>query len=686
MIRLRHLEPGMRALLPRARGRMLDRPPVLLAAVELLGIVAIAGAVAFSVSSATANTSTSLNPVADTWVTSAAPSSANGSNHNLRVDGSPKMTAYLRFDLRSVSGTVTAASLQLFADSSSSAGISVHPVASTNWSEAGTTYATAPAMGSASSSSGPVASGQTVRVQVASMVAPGNLVSFGVTDNNGTEISFESREGAHPPVLVVTLGSVATVATVAPTSVPTVPPTAAPTTAPTAAPTDPTPPPTAAPTAAPTVAPSVEPSVGPTAAPTVAPTASPAPPAGGPTSTNPVRAAFYYPWFPESWTQNRVYPYTNYHPSAGSYDERSSTVVASQIKAMQYGKIQVGIASWWGQGSQTDAKIPTLLSTANGTGFKWALYFELEGTTNPSASSIARDLAYINSHYGSNPNLYKINGRPVVFVYGGPDDNCSTATRWAQANASKADYVVLKVFPGYGCARQPDQWHQYSPSVAEDHQAGRAFAIGPGFWQKGKAVRLARDPSRWVKTSRTWSPRANPGNSSPRSTNGERALPSSPRRSGQVPVATAATWTPSTTTSRRQLRTPVPPCLRPSAWASAWVSEPRLGSVSASVSALALAWKWEPGSATPLEWGLPRPSSSESSLALVWGTASDSASGKPPGSSSPGRRAAATECRAGPARYPSRSRPGRRRGREAGRCSGRPAAARSSPKSCPWPG
>src|SRR3954447_16377787 len=29
----------------------------------------------------------------------------------------------------------------------------------------------------------------------------------------------------------------------------------------------------------------------------------------------PIRAAFYYPWFPQGWTQQGIFPYTNYHPS-----------------------------------------------------------------------------------------------------------------------------------------------------------------------------------------------------------------------------------------------------------------------------------------------------------------------------------------------------------------------------------
>src|SRR5919108_4117390 len=42
-------------------------------------------------------------------------------------------------------------------------------------------------------------------------------------------------------------------------------------------------------------------------------------PAGAPAG-RPVRAAFYYPWFPEAWTQSGQRPFTNYRPSSGFYD------------------------------------------------------------------------------------------------------------------------------------------------------------------------------------------------------------------------------------------------------------------------------------------------------------------------------------------------------------------------------
>ena len=215
----------------------------------------------------------------------------------------------------------------------------------------------------------------------------------------------------------------------------------------------------------------------------------------------PIRAAFYYPWFPEAWNQQGFNPFTNYNPSLGFYDA-SQSVTRQHIAAMQYGGIQAGIASWWGQGSRTDTRIAGLLQAAAGTDFRWSIYYENESQGDPSVSQLTNDLTYLRDKYGSDPSFLRINGKFVVFVYADGADACGMADRWKQANTVGA-YIVLKVFSGYrNCASQPDSWHQYSPAVASDSQSGYSYAIAPGFWKKGDAVRLARDLNRWNQNVR----------------------------------------------------------------------------------------------------------------------------------------------------------------------------------------
>jgi acid phosphatase type 7 len=216
----------------------------------------------------------------------------------------------------------------------------------------------------------------------------------------------------------------------------------------------------------------------------------------------PLRAAFYYAWFPEAWNQQHISPYTNYHPSLGYYSSPEPAVIQQHIAAMQYGGIQAGIASWWGQGSRTDNRLPTLLATTAGSTFRWSVYYEQESQGDPSVDALTADLTYLRDHYGSDPSYLRIDGRFVVFVYADGADGCAMADRWKQANSLNA-YIVLKVFAGYrNCASQPDGWHQYAPAVAADSQGTYSYAISPGFNKVGESPRLARDLARWKSNVR----------------------------------------------------------------------------------------------------------------------------------------------------------------------------------------
>jgi glycosyl hydrolase family 99 len=216
-----------------------------------------------------------------------------------------------------------------------------------------------------------------------------------------------------------------------------------------------------------------------------------------PSLTFPIRAAFYYPWFPEAWRQQGMDPFARYEPSLGYYSTSQATV-SNQIRAMQYANIGAGIASWWGQGSQTDSRIPTLLQAASTSDFAWALYYEPEGQGDPPSSQIAADLRYIREHYARTTSYLRVGGHPVLFAYADAGDSCGMAARWKEAN-TLGFYVVLKVFPGYqSCSAQPDGWHQYAPANAEDSQPGFSFAISPGFWKASEpSARLARNPAAW---------------------------------------------------------------------------------------------------------------------------------------------------------------------------------------------
>src|SRR3954447_6156920 len=213
----------------------------------------------------------------------------------------------------------------------------------------------------------------------------------------------------------------------------------------------------------------------------------------------PVRAAFYYAWYPEAWNQRGITPYTRYRPSAGYYSSADDGTRDAHLRALDYAGFDAGIYSWWGRDSEQDARFAGMLARTRATGSppRWALYYELEGNgPDPSVAQIAADLDHIRSRYTTDPAYLRIDGKAVIFVYADPGDGCGMVDRWHQADSPRRDfYVVLKVFDGYlACPGQPDGWHQYAPAVRADRQPSYSYSISPGFALTGPdPARLARD-------------------------------------------------------------------------------------------------------------------------------------------------------------------------------------------------
>jgi RNA polymerase sigma factor (sigma-70 family) len=204
----------------------------------------------------------------------------------------------------------------------------------------------------------------------------------------------------------------------------------------------------------------------------------------------PIRAAFYYPWYPDNFGPGD----SHYTPSAGLYSVDDPSTVDRQIRDMQYAGLQAGIESWWGQGTREDKRLPLLMTEAAKLGFSWSVYYEPEGYGNPSPAQISSDLIYLRK-YSDQPTWLHVDGRPVIFVWADGTDGCGMATRWAEANQTAHYYVVLKVFGGYQkCADQPQGWHQYLDTV--DVQKGYSATVSPGFWKYNEASpEVARDPT-----------------------------------------------------------------------------------------------------------------------------------------------------------------------------------------------
>ena len=241
----------------------------------------------------------------------------------------------------------------------------------------------------------------------------------------------------------------------------------------------------------------------------------------------PIRAAFFYPWYPVHWTSCGSPPCTKYSPNLGDYSSTNQAAISEQIRAMLYGHVTAGISSWWGPGSPEDKAMPQLLAAAHGTPFKWTIYYELENSAEPSAAKIHSDLLYIRRRYSHDPNFLKVNGRMVVFVYTSyAHEGCDVVSKWNRANAGIGAYISMSVVRGWPtCPIQPASWHYYD--ALEQREVGTAssggnrftgdpsFTISPGFYpyyDRSPAclswdttypnLCLPRDPGDWAQDVR----------------------------------------------------------------------------------------------------------------------------------------------------------------------------------------
>lgn len=224
-----------------------------------------------------------------------------------------------------------------------------------------------------------------------------------------------------------------------------------------------------------------------------------------------IRAAFYYPWFPETWTVNGSHVF--YNPTLGYYSSNDQAVVDQHVKWLGNTGFNAGIASWWGQGQHNEqSRIPLILNRTQALRpkLKWAALYEKEGFGNPTLTELQSDIAYLGT-YANHPQWLRINSKPVLFVYNADDTTCSVVDKWKQA--APGWYLVMKVFSGYAsCPNQPDSWHQYGPTSATHSHPPHSYVISPGFWRADEASpRLARDLNRWkqnavacANTTNTW--------------------------------------------------------------------------------------------------------------------------------------------------------------------------------------
>jgi hypothetical protein len=211
-------------------------------------------------------------------------------------------------------------------------------------------------------------------------------------------------------------------------------------------------------------------------------------------AARPITAAFYYAWYPETWK-----PTPHATPSLGHYQSMSTRIVRTHLRELRRAHVQAAIVSWWGIGDRSDGRFRRLLQQTRRlrSPVRLAVYYEPEGSGDPSVARLAADITHILA-LGRSPGYLRVHRKPVIFAFAQGGDGCGMASRWRRANRGRA-HVVLKVFRGYRhCADQPSSWHEYAPAHAQVLVPGQSYSVSPGFYYARDAKpRLARSVARF---------------------------------------------------------------------------------------------------------------------------------------------------------------------------------------------
>jgi len=189
--------------------------------------------------------------------------------------------------------------------------------------------------------------------------------------------------------------------------------------------------------------------------------------------------AFYYTWYgtPQRhgrWVhwddvrpeQHDIASATHY-PAKGAYDSHDPAVLADHIRQAKAAGLDGFITTWWGQGSFDDRAFPLVLEEAAKQGFEATVYWETApGKGRAQIDQAIRDLVYLVTVHGRHPAFLKVDGKPVIFVYGRvmgevPLGNWPDIITGARA-AAGSDFVLVADGYSDAFARVFDGIHTYN--------------------------------------------------------------------------------------------------------------------------------------------------------------------------------------------------------------------------------
>lgn len=201
---------------------------------------------------------------------------------------------------------------------------------------------------------------------------------------------------------------------------------------------------------------------------------------GGSTEVSRQVLAFYYPWYGTAdgpggagktvhWgridaDRKDIEASTDY-PELGAYDSHDLKLIDQHCRWAKEAGIDGFIVSWWGHNHYTDRAMPLILDACKRHGLAACIYYETVPRPQTPRSA-ADDIVKVLNKYGQHPAHLKVNGKPVVFIYGRAVQELGL-TEWLKAlemiNAEyKGGVTAIGDQFSYGAARVFDGVHTYN--------------------------------------------------------------------------------------------------------------------------------------------------------------------------------------------------------------------------------
>jgi glycoprotein endo-alpha-1,2-mannosidase len=190
--------------------------------------------------------------------------------------------------------------------------------------------------------------------------------------------------------------------------------------------------------------------------------------------------AFYYPWYgvPDGpggagkiihWGKidvaNHNIAASTHYPTLGAYDSHDPKVIEQHCRWAQTAHVDTFIVSWWGHGDYTDQAMPLILDACERHGLAACIYYETVPQPQTAATA-AQDIIKVLEKYGSHKAQLKVNGKPVVFIYGRAVGQLGLLGWLDAVKLIKAGYRDGALLIGdqfsYGAARVFDGVHTYN--------------------------------------------------------------------------------------------------------------------------------------------------------------------------------------------------------------------------------